>query len=51
MEEYGLQDLWRLCHGEDRKYTRFIKKGRIRARLDFFIVNNGLVSKIISTDE
>ena len=49
MDEYGLEDMWRIFHPQDQIYTCFKKKPIVAARLDYFLVSQGLVSSITCT--
>ena len=44
IEKLGLVDIWRLQHSETKKYTWGTKNPFKRARLDYFLINEDLLS-------
>ena len=52
MEEYQLTDVWRMRNEAKKGYTWFKKNSGLKSasRLDFFLVNCGLASKVTNAD-
>ena len=42
MEEQNLVDAWRLLHEKEKQYTLFKRKPKSMARLDFYLISDGL---------
>ena len=46
MEELGLQDIYRKLHPNTKSFTYETKNLKLKARIDFFLVSNSIVSEV-----
>ena len=49
INDFGLTDIWRVGHPDERRYTWFSNAPLKRSRLDFFLITEELSSLVVST--
>jgi len=50
LEEYGISDIWRFLHPNDRQYSFFSHAHHSYSRIDYFFIDNKLITDVRSCE-